>query len=166
MLQFQPFMFGKGFPQMLSASAQQNPAPVATPIRWSAAFINHHVIALNAIFALIQLLLGLGIALRATLELALALAASVAWSLAVWWLGEGLGGLLTGTATPVNGAPGAALIYALLAVLLWPADRDPAPAFIAARTPTRSTHTPQNWRTRRPRRTRVGQADPPACRAH
>jgi hypothetical protein len=123
MLQFQPFMFGRGFGRMLADSAHGNPAIVAGPVTWSAAFIGHHAAVLNAIFAIIQLLLGLGIAWRPTVRLALA--ASVAWSLAVWWLGEGLGGLLAGQASPVNGAPGAVLLYALLAVLLWPADRDP-----------------------------------------
>jgi hypothetical protein len=78
--------------------------------------------------------LGLGIAWRPTVRLALA--ASVLWSLAVWFLGEGLGGVLAGTASLTDGAPGAVILYALLAVLLWPADRKPAerPArFIAAR---------------------------------
>jgi hypothetical protein len=142
MLQFQPAMFGRGFPQMLAGSAQGNPAVVARPITWSAGIIGHHVVALNAIFAVIQLLLGLGIAWRPAVKLALA--GSVAWSLAVWWLGEGLGGVLAGTASPVNGAPGAVLLYALLAVLLWPADRpaardpaarDPAAPFTTARDP-------------------------------
>jgi hypothetical protein len=130
-LQFQPFMFGKGFPQMLAGSAQGNPAVVASPITWSAGFIGHHLVALNAVFATIQLLLGLGIAWRPTVKLALS--ASVAWALGVWWFGEGLGGVLAGTASPVNGAPGAVLLYALLAVLLWPADRDPGAPFVAAR---------------------------------
>lgn len=131
MLQFQPFMFGRGFGQMLTAGARSNPALVAGPLTWSAGFIGHHAAVLNAIFAVIQLLLGLGIAWRPTVRLALA--ASVAWALAVWWLGEGLGGLLAGTASPVNGAPGAVLLYALLAALLWPADRDPAAPFPAGR---------------------------------
>ncbi|HMD22627.1 MAG TPA: hypothetical protein VKH61_00915, partial [Streptosporangiaceae bacterium] len=96
MLQFQPSMFGHGFPQMLSGSAQGNPAVVARPITWSAGIIGHHVVALNAVFAVSQLLLGLGIAWRPAVKLALA--GSVAWSLAVWWLGEGLGGVLAGTA--------------------------------------------------------------------
>ena len=61
----------------------------------------------------------------------LALAASIAWSLGVWWIGEGLGGVLSGTADPLSGAPGAVIIYALLAVLLWPTDR--AGPFEAAR---------------------------------
>jgi len=131
MLQFQPAMFGQGFPQMLAGSAQGNPAAVARPITWSAAFIGHHVVVLNAIFAVVQLLLGLGLAFRPTVKPALA--ASVAWALGVWWLGEGLGGLLAGTASPFNGAPGAVALYALLAILLWPADRDPAAPFPAAR---------------------------------
>src|SRR5271169_662929 len=134
MLQFQPSMFGHGFAQMLAGSAQGNPGVVARPIIWSAGLIGHHVVALNAIFAAIQLLLGLGIAWRPAVKFALA--GSVAWSLAVWWLGEGLGGVLAGTASPVDGAPGAVLLYGLLAVLLWPADRDPADRGPADRGPT------------------------------
>jgi len=134
MLQFQPSMFGRSFPQMLAGSAQGNPAGVARPITWSAGLIGHHVVALNAVFAAIQLLLGLGIAWRPAVKLALA--GSVAWSLAVWWLGEGLGGVLAGTASPLNGAPGPVLLYGLLAVLLWPADRH-----LAARAPTLGTPT-------------------------
>jgi hypothetical protein len=134
MLQFQPSMFGRSFPQMLAGSAQGNPAVVARPITWSAGLIGHHVVALNAVFAAIQLLLGLGIAWRPAVKLALA--GSVAWSLAVWWLGEGLGGVLAGTASPLNGAPGPVLLYGLLAVLLWPADGHPA-----ARAPTLGTPT-------------------------
>ncbi len=42
----------------------------------------------------------------------------------MWWFGEGLGGILNGVASPLNGAPGAVIIYALIAVLLWPADRE------------------------------------------
>ena len=42
----------------------------------------------------------------------IALGTSVVWSLAVWWLGEGLGSVLIGGASPVEGAPGAAIIYA------------------------------------------------------
>jgi hypothetical protein len=130
-LQYQPSLFSKAFPQMLAAASAGNPAVVARPINWSANLVDHHLILLNAIFATIQLALGLGIAWRPTVKLALG--ASVAWALAVWWLGEGLGGVLAGTASPVNGAPGPVIIYALLAVLLWPADRYRAAPFIAAR---------------------------------
>ena len=96
MLQFQPFMFGKGFSQMLAGTAPGNPAVIARPVLWSAAIEGRHPSLLNAIFAVLQVLLGLGIAWRPTVKPALA--ASMAWALAVWWLGEGLGGLLAGTA--------------------------------------------------------------------
>jgi len=130
-LQYQALMFSKGFSQMLAGTASGNPGVIAAPITWDATLIAHHAVLANAVFATVQVLLGVGIAWRPTVRLALA--GSIAWSLGVWWFGEGLGMVLTGDASPVNGAPGAVIIYALLAVLLWPADR-PVPApFIAAR---------------------------------
>ena len=131
-LQYQPFMYTKAFARSLAAAAAGNPAVIARPITWDATLVGHHLVLLNTIFATIQLLLGVGIAFRPTVRLALA--ASVAWSLGVWWFGEGLGGVLNGGADLVNGGPGAVILYALLAVLLWPADRPGKPApCIAAR---------------------------------
>ena len=130
-LQYQSFMFTRAFAQMLAEAAQGNPAFIAGPITWSARLIDHHVVVMNAVFATIQLLLGLGIAWRPTVKIALG--TSVIWALAVWWLGEGLGLVLTGNASPANGAPGAVIIYALLAVLLWPARRDRPSPFVAGR---------------------------------
>ena len=130
-LQFQPFMFSRGFGQMLGASAAGNPAWIAGPIKWNAALVGHHPVLLNTVFAAVQLAIAIGIAARPTVRIALA--GSVFWALAVWWLGEGLGGMLNGTASPLNGAPGAALIYGVIAVLAWPADRDPAALFVAGR---------------------------------
>jgi hypothetical protein len=130
-LQYQSFMYTKAFGQMLAATAPGNPSVVARPISWDATLVEHHLVLLNTIFATIQLLLGLGIAFRPTVRIALA--ASIAWAIGVWWFGEGLGGILDGGASPLNGAPGAVIIYALLAVLLWPADRDAPAGFVAAR---------------------------------
>jgi hypothetical protein len=131
-LQYQSFMFSKGFSQMLAGTASGNPTVIASVITWNARLIAHHGAALNATFATVQVLLALGIAWRPTIRVALA--ASIAWALGVWWFGEGLGEVLTPAASPVNGAPGAVIIYALLAVLLWPSDRHTATApFTAAR---------------------------------
>ncbi len=132
LLQYQSFMFSKAFGQMLAATAPGNPGTIASPITWDATLIEHHDVAINSIFATIQLLLALGIAWRPTVRVALG--ASIVWALGVWWFGEGLGEVLTPGASPVNGAPGAVIIYALLAVLLWPSDRHAATApFTAAR---------------------------------
>jgi len=130
-LQYQPFMYTKAFGQMLAGTADGNPAVIARPITWQAGLVEHHLVLLNTIFATIQLLIALGIAIRPTVRLGLA--ASVAWSLGVWWFGEGLGGVLSGSASPLNGAPGAVILYALLAVLLWPAERGTPAPFTAAR---------------------------------
>jgi hypothetical protein len=133
LLQFQPFMFTRAFgSQMLAATAQGNPSAVAHSITWADLVIGHHSVVADAVFAVVQILIGFGIAWRPTIKPALAL--SIAWSCGVWWFGEGLGGLFSGTANPVNGAPGAVLLYAVLAVLLWPADRTTATSpFVAAR---------------------------------
>lgn len=130
-LQAQPVMFTGAFPRMLAESAAGNPALVAQPISWSAGLIAQHAMASNALFVAIQFLLGLGMAGRRTVRVALG--ASIVWSLVVWWLGEGLGGVLTPATSPVTEAPGAVIIYALLAVLLWPRDQASRPArFVAA----------------------------------
>jgi hypothetical protein len=121
-LQLQSFMFGQGFSHMLAGTAAGNPAFIADPITWSARLIADHPTWTNATFASVQLFLAVGIAWRPTVKVALA--ASIPWALGVWWVGEGLGGVLAGTANPVMGGPGAVVIYALLAVLLWPTDRD------------------------------------------
>jgi hypothetical protein len=131
-LQYQSFMFTRAFAGTLAASADGNPALVADPVIWSARLIGHHAVAMNSAFAAVQLLLAIGIAWRPTVRIALG--ASIAWSLAVWWLGEGLGSVLTGTASPVSGAPGAVLLYALLAILLWPVAADRPSAFAAGRS--------------------------------
>ncbi len=131
-LQYQAFMFSKGFSQMLASTASGNPGIIASPINWNATLVQHHVVLLDSIFATIQVLLAIGIAWRPTVRVALA--ASIGWAVGVWWFGEGLGMVLTSSASPVNGAPGAVIIYALLAVLLWPSDRAGKPApFTAAR---------------------------------
>jgi hypothetical protein len=119
-LQYQPFMFSKSFvSQVISPSAMGSPALLANPVMLSSQLIGHDTAAFNAAFATIQLLLAVGLLWRRSVKAALA--GTIVWSLTVWWLGEGLGGIFTGTGTPISGAPGAAILYALIAILAWPA---------------------------------------------
>jgi hypothetical protein len=120
-LQFQPFMFTRAFvSQVIQPGAAGNPAVIAGPITWSADLMARHIVVYNALFASIQLLLALGLLYRPTAKAALA--ASIPWALGVWWIGEGLGGLLAGNGNPLTGAPGAAVLYVLLALLAWPTE--------------------------------------------
>jgi hypothetical protein len=131
-LQFQPVMFTKDFAQMVVyPTIAGNPRVIASPMSWAHGIILDHPVGTNTAFACIQLALGLAIAYRPTVRLGLA--ASIPWSIAVWWFGEGLGGVLNGGADPLSGAPGGVILYALLAVLLWPADEGAAAPFEAAR---------------------------------
>ena len=69
-----------------------------------------HPVAWDVPFAVVQLLIGLGLLVPHTARLALA--ASLPWSLGVWFFGEGLSGLAGGHASllTVTGAPGSALL--------------------------------------------------------
>ena len=133
-LQLQPFMFTRGssgFSGMLNNLAAGNPGWVAHSITWNASNVYHDPVVSNTVFALVQFLIGFGIVWKRSLKAALAL--SVVWSLGVWWFGEGAGNIFHGGATPFGGGPGAVLIYALLAVLLWPSAGSDTP-FVAARS--------------------------------
>jgi hypothetical protein len=118
-LQAQPFMFTRGFAtQVIAAGGQGQPGFVAGPLDWAANIIAAHPVAWNVPFAVIQLLLGVGLLVPRTARLTLA--ASIAWALGVWYLGEGLSGLASGHASLITGAPGSALLYAVLGVAAWP----------------------------------------------
>src|SRR5215472_13367534 len=118
-LQYQPFMFGPGFVTSgIEPAAAGNPAAIVSSVTWASQMMLRHIAVYNAMFASIQLLLAIGFFFRRTVKLALA--ASIIWALSVWWFGESLGGILTGS-SPLAGFPGAVLLYALIAILLWPA---------------------------------------------
>jgi len=133
-LQIQPFMFTRGpngFSGMLKAAATGTPGWVSRSITWNASIVYHQPILTDSLFALVQFAIGFGIVWRKSTKAALGL--SVLWALAVWWFGEGTGGVFQGRATPLGGGPGGVLFYALIAILLWPSEGSNKP-FVAART--------------------------------
>ena len=119
-LQLQPFMFTADFArQVLAPAGQDQPAWVAAPVGFFVDLIAGHPAPLNSLFVLVQLALGIGFLFPRLVRPAIV--GSLAWSAALWWLSEGLGGLATGRASLVTGAPGAVLLYAVLALASWPA---------------------------------------------
>jgi len=117
-LQCQPRMFTRDFSQSILAPASRGlPSALAAPLHLLAAVVAAHPALMNAGFAIIQIALGAGLLTRRFTRIALG--ASIAWALMVWAAGEGFGGITTG-ATMLVGAPGAALLYAVLAVMAWP----------------------------------------------
>jgi hypothetical protein len=79
-----------------------------------------HLMAVNALIAVVQILLGLGFLLLSDRWVKDLVVASFVWALIVWFGGEGLSMLLTGTSSILSGAPGAVLLYPLLGLAVWP----------------------------------------------
>ena len=102
-LQFQPFMYSKGFIALLTGTASGQPYWLASSIDWASHITQHDMTVFNTLFALIQVSIGLGLLYRRTVKLALAL--SFAWALGVWWFSEGFGMLFAGTANPSRARP-------------------------------------------------------------
>ncbi|MFZ0042447.1 MAG: hypothetical protein WAK93_14140 [Solirubrobacteraceae bacterium] len=117
-LQFQSFMYSKGFIQLLTGQAAGQPGWLADSINWAAGIANGNLAVFNTLFALTQVTIGLGLLYRRTVKPALAL--SFAWVLVVWWFGEAFGMLFMDMAQPLTGAPGAVVLYGLVGLIVWP----------------------------------------------
>jgi len=120
-LQFQSFMYGKGFIQMLTGMAPAQPHWLASTLLWGAHTMQSHQVLYNTLSALIQIAIGLGLLYRPAVKQALVV--SFVWALVVWWFGEAFGMLFMNMANPLTGAPGAVIVYAFIGAIVWPNGR-------------------------------------------
>src|ERR1700752_3527233 len=120
-LQFQSFMYGNGFIQMIKGMMPGQAYWISSSIGWAINLFHHHQVPANTAFALIQVAIGLGLLYRRTVRSALAV--SFAWAFIVWWFGEAFGMLFMNMANPLTGAPGAVALYALIGLVVWPNGR-------------------------------------------
>lgn len=119
LLQFQPRMFTADLANSVMApTIDGQPTPFADGLSLAVQVVADHPLLANLVIALVQIALGL--ALLTGYRVNAALLGSVGWSLVVWVVGEGCGGLLTGQASVLTGAPGAVVFYAVLALALLP----------------------------------------------
>ena len=118
-LQFQPYMFGSGFTTTYLLNNAQNQPDV---IRWIITnvgnFVGPHVAVWNTFFALIQVAIGVGLLFQAHRPPGSAV--SFFWAFGVWFFGEGLGLIFTGSASALTGAPGSVFMYGLIGMMAWP----------------------------------------------
>jgi hypothetical protein len=121
-LQFQSSMYSNAFVEALRDNGAGQPQWLESSIRWAAHIVGQDLTAWNTLFALVQLAIGVGLLYRPAERPALAL--SFAWAFVVWWFGEAFGMLLMPMmASPLTGAPGAVVLYALVGAAVWPAPR-------------------------------------------
>lgn len=120
-LQFQSFMYSHGFIAMLNEMTAGQPVWLADSVKWGAKTAAGNLDVYNTIFALVQCFIGLGLLWRPSVKPALL--ASFVWVLIVWWFGESFGMMFMTMASPLTGAPGAVLLYALVGLIVCPSDR-------------------------------------------
>ncbi|HTJ71359.1 MAG TPA: hypothetical protein VL551_27710 [Actinospica sp.] len=122
MLKLQPYMFTKNFaPMTLGEAGDGAPFWLVDPLDWAKRIVSDHPVGTMVLFALVEIAIGMAIAYRPTARLGLL--ACLCWVPFLWFFAEGLGGMTTSAAGPLGGAPGASILYGLLAVLLWPTRR-------------------------------------------
>jgi len=128
LLQLQPYMFERGSNGLLGPLAQNAMGSPSNPYN----IVESHLVLLfhayqlpaNLTAALVQLAIGVAILDGALARrpglLRAGLAISLPWACVVWAFGEAFGGMIYPQASMLVGAPGAAVVYALLACVLWP----------------------------------------------
>jgi len=124
LLQFQSFMYTHSLiTEVFAPAAERQWSIVGGPMNTIDAFYGRDLTLWNTLAAEIQCVIGLGLILsKKTVKPALIL--SFLWAPGVWWLGEGFGGLTSNTLpSPLMGAPGAVIIYAIIGLLVWPTSK-------------------------------------------
>ncbi|MGA9874575.1 MAG: hypothetical protein WBQ21_02080 [Solirubrobacteraceae bacterium] len=125
LLQFQSFMYSHAFiTEVFAPAAKGQPGFIGGPMRTFQDFYGRDLTLWNTLAGEIQCAIGLGLIVskRAVKP---ALLVSFLWALVVWWFGEGFGGLTSNTLpSPLMGAPGGVILYAIVGLLMWPTGRE------------------------------------------
>lgn len=119
LLQVQPQMFTLNLIYGIMMPLLQNqPTPVAASLQWIIGVTTQHLLLVNMLVAVVQIAIGLSLFLGRGIRAALIV--SIVWAVFAWYAIEGMGLLLTGAASVLTGAPGAFLLYILLALVVYP----------------------------------------------
>ncbi len=127
LLQLQPYMYEKGSNGLFGTVALETMGR-PNALNDFLAFMVRHMVAHEAIsntsIVLVQVAIGALLVwsgLRKCNQVTrVTLAVSIAWAFMVWVVGEGVGGMIMPQASMLTGAPGAAILYVLAAIYLWP----------------------------------------------
>jgi hypothetical protein len=125
LLQFQSYMYTHSFvTEAFGPAAEKQWWIVGGPMKTIDAFYGRDLTLWNTLAAEVQCAIGLGLIVsRKTVKAALLL--SFGWAPVVWWFGEGFGGLTsTVLPSPLMGAPGGVILYAVVGLLVWPTSKE------------------------------------------
>ena len=120
-LQYQPYMFSKEFFAGLLGMANMGLPGLLSRADYNVStLLATHPAAWNAVFATLQVAIGAGLLWGRGRVGVVARSLSVLWGIGVWLIGEGAGALFMGGTSLLTGAPGAALLYSVVTVSIWP----------------------------------------------
>ena len=121
LLQLQPQMFTMNMVNgVMKPMLQGQPSLVEPSLQFIVTQTTLHLIEVNLLIAIVQILLGLGFLFLPDRWVKDLVLVSIVWSLVVWFGGEGMSMLFTGQGSVLSGAPGAVLLYPLLGFAVWP----------------------------------------------
>jgi hypothetical protein len=119
LLQLQPQMFTMNMVNgVMKPMLEGQPALIEPSLQYIVQTTTTHLTAVNLLIAIVQIILGIWFLIGFAVQWAVIV--SLVWALVVWYAGEGLSMLLTGTASILTGAPGAVLLYPILGFAVWP----------------------------------------------
>jgi hypothetical protein len=124
LFQFKSFMYTHSIvTEVFAPAARGQPGFIGGPMKTFANFYGGDLTLWNTLAGEIQVAIGLGLILtKKTVKAALLV--SFVWALIVWWFGEGFGGLTSNTLpSPLMGAPGAVILYAIVGLLVYPTSK-------------------------------------------
>jgi len=137
LLQLQPLMFtGNMINGIMRPMLVGQPGFVEPGLQFIVTQTTLHLVEVNLLIAGVQILLGLSLLFLPDRWVKTLVLTSIVWALIVWFGGEGMNMLFTGTASILSGAPGAVLLYPLLGLTVIPRKQSGASALEA----TASSH--------------------------
>ena len=124
LLQLQPQMWTMNMVNgIMKPMLQGQPGLVEPSLQFIVNQTTLHLFEVNLLICVVQILLGLGFLFLSDRWVKELVIASIVWALIVWYGGEGMSMLLTGTSSILSGAPGAVLLYPLLGLAVYPRKR-------------------------------------------
>jgi hypothetical protein len=138
LLQLQPQMFTMNMVNgVMKPMLEGQPGLIKPALQFIVNTTTRYLTGVNLLIAIVQILLGLGFIFLSNGWVKRLVIASFIWALIVWFGGEGLSMLLTGTAGALTGAPGAVMLYPLIGLAIWPRNPDQQP-ILSGSTPVTS----------------------------
>ncbi len=119
LLQLQPQMFTMNMVNgVMAPTVDGQPAFIAASLHWIIGITTQYLVPINWGIALIQIVIGVWLLWGRGVRRAVIV--SAIWAVIVWYAGEGMSMLLTGQASILTGAPGAVLLYPIIALTFFP----------------------------------------------